>query len=123
MWEVWKERNQRIFKGKYKREEELFNMIRAHIKETLRNSKWSTDDLQASVEERIILNEWDIYAIRDSLLQKGATRKISERSKTWNFPPEGIIKMNFDGVLKRNPGHARFGGCFRYNKGDLLGIF
>ena len=123
MWEVWKERNQRIFEGKYKREEDLFNRVKAHIKETLRNSKWSTDDLQANVEERIILNEWDIQAIRDFPFQTKAARRISESSETWTCPPKGIIKMNFDGASKGNPGRAGFGGCFRNYKGDLLGIF
>ncbi len=63
LWEAWKERNPRIFEGKSKQNEELFKTIRVHIKETLRNSKQMEGDLEADLEEKVIMNEWDIFSM------------------------------------------------------------
>ena len=40
---------------------------------------------------------------------------VSPRSSpNWYYvPPEGFIKLNFDGASKGNPGEVGFGGLFR----------
>jgi hypothetical protein len=38
----------------------------------------------------------------------------------WSNPPQGFIKLNFDGVSKRYPSLARDGGAFRYSNGSIF---
>lgn len=41
-------------------------------------------------------------------------------SKRREFPPEGWVKLNFDGASKRNPRLARCGGLLRNDNGVWL---
>jgi probable phosphoglycerate mutase len=39
---------------------------------------------------------------------------------TWLPPPNGFIKINFDGASKGNPGPAGYGAVIRNSEGEIL---
>lgn len=41
----------------------------------------------------------------------------------WEPPPEGVLKINFDGASKENPDHAGFDGAIRDHKSEIIQIF
>ncbi|XP_077215805.1 uncharacterized protein LOC143850438 [Tasmannia lanceolata] len=56
-----------------------------------------------------------------TICNKGSSKlKISQR---WLPPPDGMIKLNFDGSSIGNPGDAGIGGLCRNSKGDVLWAF
>ena len=38
-------------------------------------------------------------------------------------PTKGVLKLNFDGVSKGNPGNFGFGGVIQNHKGEILLIY
>ena len=40
----------------------------------------------------------------------------------WLPPKSGIVKLNFDGVSRGNPGKSGLGACVRDSKGIVLAI-
>jgi hypothetical protein len=40
--------------------------------------------------------------------------------RNWKLPPEGSLKINFDGALKGNPGQTGMGGVIRDNQGRII---
>ena len=55
LWEVWKERNQRIFRGKLKYPKGVWGLMVIHIQESLKLTSWFTQDMQDNaLENRII---------------------------------------------------------------------
>ena len=63
VWEIWKERNNRIFKAQKQKPEEVWKLIKTHTKEILGLKQWGDNDIQASGEEKAILQKWEILAI------------------------------------------------------------
>lgn len=49
-------------------------------------------------------------------------REVAE-SNQYHQPPQGFIKLNFDGATKHNPREASIGGVFRDAGGKTLRIF
>ena len=41
---------------------------------------------------------------------------------SWDSPPEGIFKLNFDGASRGNPNNSRFGAGIKNHAGDILWI-
>ena len=41
-------------------------------------------------------------------------------TRSWNYPPNGWIKGNFDGAAKGNPGRAGCGGVLRDQVGNVI---
>jgi hypothetical protein len=52
LWQIWKERNKRIFHSQPTPPETTWETIRSLIKETIRSKSWTEEDLQCSPEER-----------------------------------------------------------------------
>lgn len=58
MWNIWKERNRRIFKGQSMTMEQVWKGIHNNIRETLSTKNWSQDDYPKEPQELAIWNNW-----------------------------------------------------------------
>lgn len=123
VWELWKERNGRIFDGKSRPLDKVWLNIEKHLKETLSLTPWTAEDFKAEAQERLTLNEWGITSIPT---YQGVihAHPVSRKSPDcWSPPETGSFMLNFDGAAKGNPGPAGFGGAVRNHEGQMLGIF
>eukprot|EP00253_Pinus_taeda_P029767 PITA_29767 len=58
MWNIWKERNRRIFKDQSMTLEHIWKGLHHNIQETLSLKCWSQEDLASSPQEQAIWNNW-----------------------------------------------------------------
>lgn len=121
VWEIWKERNNRIFEGRKCRTEEAWSLIQNHTKEILGLKQWGDKDLQVGPKEMAILRKWEITGIPNYIGKKGVSNPIGPSPKQWEPPPAPLYKLNFDGASKGNPGLAGFWGAIR-NQWEYTGV-
>jgi hypothetical protein len=121
LWQIWKERNRRIFKSETKPWQLVWESIHSNIKETIALHPWNDQDWNCPANERIILHHWQLQP--QSMPIDSGTKTHREPSPTmWKAPETGYHKMNFDGASKGNPGPAGYGAVIRNNKGEILHI-
>ncbi|XP_057835107.1 uncharacterized protein LOC131045531 [Cryptomeria japonica] len=107
VWEIWKERNRRLFEGKAKRQESILNSIKSAIVDSVNcRIAFSLDHSKvfSSSDENIRL-KWQGIRIPSSFGQKINARKDA----TWSPPKPDWVKLNFDGASRGNPGLSGIG--------------
>lgn len=122
MWNLWKERNRRIFKDQMLPMEKLWNIVHQNIMETLSLKEWHPEDLPTLPQEKVVWDNWQI-SINHYSAKDRTPNKHRQEASSWNPPPTGMIQLNFDGASKGNPGQAGYGGVFRDHHGHPLSIF
>eukprot|EP00253_Pinus_taeda_P034699 PITA_34699 len=95
IWNICKERNNRIFKNVKKSSQCIFDLILKQIKE--------------------------MGLVPQCLIKKVST--IDTELDFWHLPPKGFLKFKVDGASKGNSGTASYGGVLRDDKGNILFIF
>lgn len=108
-WNIWKERNNRVFLSKHKEANEV---IEANIRDM---GNWllvilDFKGLSLSDFTRDWWTSINCYIYTPNIRRN--TPNI-QRSLNWCPPPAGAWKLNFDGALKGNPGLAGFGCVIR----------
>jgi hypothetical protein len=114
--ETWKERNKHIFRNESKPPEMTWASIIKALQETILSQPWTDEDWKTNQYESIILRE---LAISTTYALVGMTQvapKVSTPSE-WSPPPQGFIKLNFDGASKGNPGRLVWEGFSEMRKG------
>ncbi|XP_059070391.1 uncharacterized protein LOC131860054 [Cryptomeria japonica] len=116
VWQIWKERNKRIFK-------EISNPIAVVI-----------SNLKASIEEalsgksknvrKLRLNDWDlemekIWSFKNVICHY-PNKKIDRKQARWTKPHYNWVKLNFDGACRGNPGQAGYGAVIRDEVGNIV---
>jgi hypothetical protein len=107
LWQIWKERNKRIFHSQSSPPTATWEKIKSLIQETTRSKPWSEEDQKCRQEEQGILQNWQPVTSNPST-QSGRPRPPDSPS-SWSPPPAHFIKVNFDGASKGNPGPAGYG--------------
>jgi ribonuclease HI len=118
LWQTWKERNRRIFKGHSLQWQQCWHLCRSNILETINIQRWSEADMNGS-----LLNAPSFNNGRYIPLSNGTPLPSPPTFRSpsyWSPPPEGYIKLNFDGASKGNPGAAGYGIVFRDHRGHIL---
>jgi hypothetical protein len=118
LWQIWKERNKRIFHSKESTPDSTWDRVVILIKETIRSKNWQPRDKECNREELCTLQRWQLR-LNDSLAIR-APKNQNPSPTTWTPPPTGFIKINFDGASKGNPGPAGHGAVIRNSKGEIL---
>ena len=120
IWEIWKERNRRIFQEKEMDVEELLLKIEASIVEVLNSH------LRKSVKEEGSFSSWDSLMkknwsnlINPPLVYLKKSKEARARCK-WEPPPRGWFKINFDGVARGFPGVAGIGCIINNDSGKWV---
>lgn len=122
LWNIWKERNNRIFKNKCAPIEIIWSRLHENLKETIQLKAWAIEDLPTADAEKNILNNWQLGLPQGSLKNRCSHNRTEDNSR-WTPPPQNSFKLNFDGASRGNPGEAGFGGILRNHKGKPLQIY
>eukprot|EP00253_Pinus_taeda_P027174 PITA_27174 len=122
MWNIWKERNRRIFKDQEMQMEQVWKIIHNNIQETLSTKCWTPENFPSTPQEQDIWNNWQINIQSPHSTQvQSAIHQVSPSS--WAPPPPNTFLLNFDGASKGNSGSIGFGGAIRNSQGIPLTIF
>eukprot|EP00253_Pinus_taeda_P019391 PITA_19391 len=122
MWNIWKERNRRIFKTQAMDLEQVWIIIHKNIQETLSTKCWSQEDFPSNNKEQAIWNNWQIH-IQYSNSSPGNSVRQQDTPTNWSPPPINMYMLNFDGASKGNPGTTGYGGAIRNHQGKALKVF
>jgi len=122
LWNIWKERNRRIFKNQSSTTEVIWNRLKSNLRETMLLQPWAKEDFPTADNEKNILDNWELQIHQDSTTTQRTNRNIKDNSR-WTPPPNNSYKLNFDGASKGNPGQAGFGGIIRDSKGKLKQLY
>jgi hypothetical protein len=117
LWQTWKERNRRIFKGHSLPWQQCWQLCCNNIRETINLQRWTEEDINMVPAERLIIQQWALHPPSTTHLN---SQPVISSPSHWAPPPEGFIKINFDGASKGNPGAAGYGLVFRNHKGHIL---
>jgi hypothetical protein len=118
LWQIWKERNKRIFHSLSSPPEVTWTKVKSLIQETVRSKHWTVADQQCSPEELNILQLWQPITSRQPQQQNNTGLPTSPTN--WSPPPLHFIKANFDGASRGNPGPAGYGVVLRNSEGQIL---
>ncbi|XP_059066468.1 uncharacterized protein LOC131857768 [Cryptomeria japonica] len=118
VWEIWKERNHKLFDNKSRRIETILNSIAMIIVDSI-NYKLAFSlgppKVFSSWDESIRKN-WHGIRIPPSFGKKDNRRKTA----IWSPPKPGWIKLNFDGTSRGNSGPSGIGYVIRDHTGPTL---
>jgi len=122
IWNVWKERNNRIFNNVKNSSQNIFERILKKIKEIVSTTTRNLPSNRPSATDWRILCRLNLQG----LVPQGYVRKGSlgdPKLDLWHPPPKGFLKFNIDGAFKGNLGEAGHGGVLRDDRGDIIFIF
>lgn len=111
-WQVWKERNNHIFRNVTCSFEIVFEKICRATRENLNLSIGDVGTFSLSYvkeEDNIVARKWGLQVDISNYKVKNSRDGI-----VWYYPPEGWMKINFDGAAKENPSRAGCGGVTRF---------
>lgn len=90
-----------------------------NIRETVSLENWKEDDWKTEGTETRIMNRLEIKVKNTHRIGKEHDAGKARAEERYRNPPEGFIKLNFDGAAKGNPGEAGIGGIFRDEEGKI----
>lgn len=122
IWDVWKERNNRIFKAKSSSTQRIMAQILKQLKETVNALLKKPPEKPLGQRDAHIL---ELLGLQSHVLQglKMKARHISERQAFWQPPPHGFLKFNIDGASKGNPRDVGYQGVIRDEESNIKVIF
>jgi ribonuclease HI len=120
-WQIWLERNNRIFQGKTHNAKVIMTRTIVSLKEFLNEHMWSFTDKNLSPHEE----EWGrslglTYSNADNQVEKRKDWQIrmpDESFRNWNKEMD-CHSLSFDGAAKGNPGNAGAGGVIKNKQGQ-----
>jgi hypothetical protein len=102
IWEMWKERNRRIFKNESLPKGKLKEAIISQIREMVQSQNFQTGKVQLTGQDTRILEAFHLNDGRNNT-QVGWPPQLQLGERNWTRPPAGFLKLNFDGAAKGNP--------------------
>jgi len=121
-WNVWKERNSRIFKNKASKPQHIIDQILRQLKDTVSSPLRTLPKDPPLPQDASILLHLGLQPISPQCIMKGVGQ-INSYINIWKPPPYGFLKVNIDGASKGNPGLASFGGVIRDERGQIKKTF
>eukprot|EP00253_Pinus_taeda_P025774 PITA_25774 len=123
MWNIWKERNRRVFKDQTMDLEQVWTIIKQNLQETLSIKGWSQEDFPSSNQEQEIWNNWQFQITPPNSSQGTSVTREKNTPTNWKPPPKNTYILNFDGASKGNPGITGYGGVIRNSQGIPLKVY
>ena len=121
LWNIWKERNGRIFKSITSRWKEVWNTIQTNINENISLQLWTEQDLTPPPNKFHILKAWKINLTPTPEISITVARQNTSHTH-WDALPKDWFKLNFDGASKGNSGPAGYGVIIQNGKGEIIHI-
>ena len=120
IWELWKERNRRIFRNSELKAEHLVSKIEVSIVETINSylTKVSLEEGSFSRWDGLMKKSWS--NLINPPLYYAKANKEARKNCRWEPPPPGWVKLNFDGAARGNPGIAGIGCIIHDEKGSWI---
>lgn len=124
LWQIWLERNRRIFRGEKKLVQQIWQRTLGMVQETVVAKcevEFPLEKRDAEVAERLGIQG---MSLAPACVKRGRHLKQKvHRSGCWQFPPFGVLKINTDGSSRGNPGPAGLGGIGRDSLGSVVFLF
>ncbi|XP_059078162.1 uncharacterized protein LOC131876716 [Cryptomeria japonica] len=122
VWEIWKERNVRIFQEKVESEESLCARVERAIAEVVSVAARNYNLAKHSFtnEDRDIQAKWPLIHCQPVNGSSGVDPNLSSKKVKWEPPSKRWIKINFDGASKGYPGISGAGVVTRDDNGFIL---
>lgn len=119
IWEIWKERNRRIFKNSKMQWYQLVNKIEASVVELVNNQTLNLQrDINMSYWDEKMRLRWKGLKIPPFMGRGSLANELSRKNCEWVPPIKGWFKLNFDGALRGNPGWVGLGYSIHNSNGE-----
>ena len=102
LWSIWKERNYRIFQDEHRNIEFSKDSILTNIQQLIQMKCREESNEKPSAQDLRILKCFRLEATSSITTSRHRTLPSSQIDK-WQCPPEGGLKLNFDGASRGNP--------------------
>lgn len=117
VWQIWREQNARIFKGKPSSVEQVIWKVETGVCEHLNGKSMVSKYSFISAWDRKMAIAWPMLR---PPIEKQLKTKGSRAQAKWLLPPKGRLKLNFDGASKGNSGLSGAGFIVRDENGKML---
>jgi hypothetical protein len=122
IWAIWKERNRCIFRNQSWTVGKIKETIIAMTRETVQSRNPQTGGAQLTDRDLRILEAFHLEGGHNPKQVRWVPQlRLGERN--WKPPPEGSLKLNFDGASKGNPGRTGMGGVIRDSQGKIIRLY
>jgi hypothetical protein len=105
LWQIWKERNRRVFRNLSQPWQSCWHQCRNHILETISLQQWTDDTGGSTPSELLILQHWQPLPSSPPLTPSPPPLHSSSPS-SWSPPSFPFIKLTPDGVALRSTWQA-----------------
>ncbi|XP_059075244.1 uncharacterized protein LOC131875203 [Cryptomeria japonica] len=118
IWEIWKERNHRLFEGKARNQKSILNSIESTIVDSINGR------IAFALNQSKVFSSWykKISQNWQGIIIPSLSRHNSNKRKDaiWSPPKPDWVKLNFDGASKGNPSTSRIGYVIRDQSGAII---
>eukprot|EP00253_Pinus_taeda_P009771 PITA_09771 len=122
LWSIWKERNRRIFQDEHRNIDFSKDNIITNIQQLIQTKCKEESNERPTAQDLQILKNFRLEGTSNIIVPKHRIQPPSQNDK-WQCPPEGGLKLNFDGASRGNPSMAGIGGVLRNQHGEILHIY
>ena len=121
LWNLWLERNRRIFCNSKLESSHLWKMILNRLQETI----WAKCDMSDNIDpgDQVIVRNLQLGDNSQRCNPRNRLGQVKQRvcrDGRWSPPLTGFLKINTDGSSRGNPGHSGIGAIGRGSDGGLI---
>lgn len=92
VWEVWNERNRKMFQDKRSIAQTVWSSVVGHIQETVKVTKWDEKDWDMSDQEAGVMAEWGLTKADQEWARGKLMMHLQDNPKVWVPPSVGYFK-------------------------------
>lgn len=121
LWNIWNERNSRIFNQDRKDIHYIWQKTLANLVESVHHLLNHPQNVHQRWDQ--VLQRLKINSAKENNLKGNVSICKMDRTRNWHPPPKDFGKVNTDGASRGNPGKASVGGIGRLSDGSPVFTF